>query len=107
MALVAKFCVSSTYAIIRLYSSEFFPEYFRKSYLTKCSIMARVGSVIAPFIIAVGDYYFKQLPFLIFGISCFMSALSALVLPSTENENSHPELNLRQTDNNQQLIQNK
>ena len=66
--------------------------------------MARTGSVIAPFIIALGDYYFKQLPFLIFGISSFVSAFSTLVLPKIQKEKSSPEIKL---DINQQLIQNK
>ena len=55
-ALLAKFSVSSAYAIIRLYSSELFPEYDRKSYMTKCSVLARLGSVIAPFIISIVNY---------------------------------------------------
>jgi hypothetical protein len=52
-----------------------------------------------------GDYHFKQLPFLIFGISCFISAFLTLILPRIVIENFNPELksNLEKT---QQIIQN-
>ena len=52
-ALIAKFSISASYAIIRFYTSELLPEALRASYLTKCTLMARIGSVIAPFIIGV------------------------------------------------------
>jgi MFS family permease len=51
MALSAKFSISASYAIIRSYSSELFPEFKRKTYISTCSYMARLGSIIAPFII--------------------------------------------------------
>ncbi|CAF1065524.1 unnamed protein product [Brachionus calyciflorus] len=103
-AMIAKFSIACTYAIIRLYSSEYFPENLRKNYLTKCSIMARTGSVIAPFIIALGDYFIKPLPFLIFGCCCFISALTTLFLPRIQKENIRKQ-EVR-IDLNQQLIQN-
>lgn len=52
-ALIAKFSISASYAIVRFYSSELFNESLRARYLSNCSLMARVGSVIAPFIIGV------------------------------------------------------
>jgi MFS family permease len=134
MALSAKFSISASYAIIRSYSSELFPEFKRKTYISTCSYMARLGSIIAPFIIGFvwtleqlvcwwylivfllsflflffcllilkGDYYFKQLPFLIFGISCFVSAIFSIVLPNIRNENLPPTT----TGTVQQLLQNK
>ena len=102
--MVAKFSIACSYAIIRLYSNEFLPESSRKSYLSKCSVMARTGSVLAPFIIALGDIYSKQLPFLIFGICCFCSALSTLALPRIKQ--SPISLETKQ-DLDQQMVQNK
>jgi hypothetical protein len=52
-ALIAKFSIASSYAVIRLYTNELFTKYDRKNYLTSCSIMARLGSIIAPFIICL------------------------------------------------------
>lgn len=68
--------------------------------------MARVGSVIAPFIIGVGDYHFKQLPFLIFGISCFASAITSLGLPKIFKEKLTPLISLNHH-KSQQYLQNK
>jgi hypothetical protein len=56
------------------------------------------------FIFKKGDYHFKQLPFLIFGVSCFVSALSALALPRVEKEKNKPEIKV---DTSPQLLQNK
>ena len=56
------------------------------------------------FIFKKGDYHFKQLPFLIFGVSCFLSALSALALPRVEKEKNKPEIKV---DTSPQLLQNK
>ena len=47
-------------------------------------MMARFGSIIAPFIIALDDVY-KGLPFLVFGASALVCTLTALVLPETGN----------------------
>jgi len=50
-ALIAKFCISASYAIIRLYTSELFEnEKIKQSYINKCIIMARVGAICAPFV---------------------------------------------------------
>ena len=57
-ALIAKFSISFTYAVIRMYSSEIFQDHDRKAYLAKCSIMARVGSVLAPFQIGLVCFLF-------------------------------------------------
>jgi hypothetical protein len=51
--LIAKFSISASYAIIRFYTSELLPETLRVTYLTRYTLMARIGSVIAPFIIGV------------------------------------------------------
>lgn len=54
-ALIAKFCVSASYAIIRLYTSEFLEsEHIKLNYyMTKCTLLARIGAVFAPFVIGV------------------------------------------------------
>ena len=70
--------------------------------------MARLGSIIAPFIIGLGDYHFKQLPFLIFGICCFVSSLLTLLLPKIDSERlmkEHPEIKSL-PEKSQQIIQN-
>lgn len=84
LAMTGKFFITMSYAIIHLYSSEVFPTSVRASCQGACSMMARLGSIIAPYIIALDDVY-KGLPFLVFGASALVCTLTALVLPETSN----------------------
>ena len=58
LAMFGKFCASMSYAIIYLFSSELFPTSIRNTGMGCCSMVARVGSMTAPFIIGlVRSYY--------------------------------------------------
>lgn len=84
LALMGKFAISSSYAIIHLYSSEIFPTTMRGITIGSCSMMARIGSILAPSIITLDDHY-TGLPFLIFGCGALVAAFTALILPETLN----------------------
>ena len=86
--MVGKFCASASYAIIYLYSSELFPTSVRNSGMGTCSMMARVGAIVAPLILSMGDSLNStSFPFLVFGISGILGAASAVLLPETLNKN--------------------
>lgn len=84
LAMVGKFAISISYAIIHLYSSEMFPTTLRGSCQGACSMMARFGSIIAPAINSLDEVY-KGLPFLVFGATALLAGLSSMVLPETAN----------------------
>lgn len=96
LAMVGKFCASASYAIIYLYSSELFPTSTRNTGMGACSMMARVGAMVAPLINGLGDLYSPHLPFYIFGISGVIGSASAIILPETLNR-SLPE-NIQQAE---------
>ena len=48
-------------------------------------MISRVGSIIAPALITIGDDN-KGLPFLVFGLTALLTGLSALLLPETANK---------------------
>lgn len=51
-----------------------------------CSMMARIGAIVAPIIIGIGDKSgSKDLPFLVFGISGILGSVTAVILPETLN----------------------
>jgi MFS transporter, OCT family, solute carrier family 22 (organic cation transporter), member 4/5 len=50
MAMIGKFSASSAYATIYMYSTELFPTSVRNSCMGSCSMMARFGSMSAPFV---------------------------------------------------------
>ena len=87
MAMIGKFFASAAYATIYMYSSEMFPTSIRNSCMGACSMMARIGSMVAPQINNLSDTTWKSLPYLIFGISGIVGAFSSLVFSETLNRN--------------------
>jgi len=81
-ALVGKLCLTASYAVIYIHSSEIFPTTIRNTAMGLVSVSARVGGIVAPFIVLLGDYY-PNLQFTIFGILTLSSGLSNLRLPET------------------------
>ena len=101
MAMAGKFCIAGAYAIIYLYSTELFPTSIRNSCMVinvrlsiyffimkkywlfkgACSMMARVGSMLAPLSVSISSW--DKFPFLVFGIAAVLGSISALILPET------------------------
>ncbi|GFU44309.1 organic cation transporter protein [Trichonephila clavipes] len=49
LALMGKFCVTGSFGLVYLYTAEIFPTGVRNVTLGSCSMWARVGSILAPF----------------------------------------------------------
>ena len=49
------------------------------------SMLARIGSLVAPFVVGLDEVY-KGSPFLIFGVSSILATLTSVLLPETRNE---------------------
>eukprot|EP00057_Strongylocentrotus_purpuratus_P005121 XP_003730263.1 PREDICTED: solute carrier family 22 member 15-like [Strongylocentrotus purpuratus] len=82
LALIGKMGISSAFNIVYIYSSELLPTVLRNSGMGICSMAARIGGVVAPQIIPMGD----RTTFLIFGGTALACAIFDLGLPETLNK---------------------
>ncbi|XP_067676535.1 organic cation transporter protein-like [Haliotis asinina] len=91
LALLGRGCVSASFAIVILYTSELFPTVLRNSVMASASICSRIGGVMSPYIanlalVIPGDLG-RSVPLIIFGLSMVGAGSLALFLPETLNRN--------------------
>jgi OCT family organic cation transporter-like MFS transporter 4/5 len=85
LTMLGKMSVTASYGTIYLFSVEQFPTVIRNVALGCCSMSARVGSTIAPYLLYLGTTW-KPLPILIFGLTAFAGGFLSLFLPETYNK---------------------
>lgn len=85
MAIVGKFFVATTFVGIYVFTAELYPTLIRNMAVGISSMSARVGGIIAPYVVLLADLpnLDRSLPLIIFGISGIAAGLSALGLPET------------------------
>ncbi|XP_066961045.1 organic cation transporter protein-like isoform X1 [Macrobrachium rosenbergii] len=86
LALVGKLFITGSYGILYLTTSELFPTCVRSRGLSLSSVMARLGSIVSPFIIKVlaNSYYWA--PSVAFGACAALGSGFALVIPESGNK---------------------
>ncbi|XP_036364180.1 solute carrier family 22 member 4 isoform X2 [Octopus sinensis] len=85
LVVLGKFGISAAFSSIYLLSAEIFPTVVRTNGLGVASMTARIGSMLAPFILHL-SYYVKWLPLSIFGVLSFISGMMILLLPETKDK---------------------
>lgn len=83
--MIGKLAITSSYGTVYIFSAEQFPTVIRNVALGAASTAARVGSILAPYINLLGEYW-KPLPLIIFGATAFIGGLLSLLLPETLNK---------------------
>ncbi|GFT50775.1 organic cation transporter protein [Nephila pilipes] len=83
LALMGKFCVTGSFGLLYLYTSEIFPTGVRNVTLGSCSMCARVGSILAPFMRDLGRATYPEVPNVLYTLLALTSGLLALALPET------------------------
>ncbi|XP_069178058.1 organic cation transporter protein-like isoform X2 [Procambarus clarkii] len=82
LSLVGKFGIAAAFAIVYIYSAEIFPTEYRSVGIGACSMCARFGGIVAPFIASLAQTY-RPLPLLIFGALSIVSGCLVIFLPET------------------------
>ncbi|XP_026471833.1 organic cation transporter protein-like isoform X2 [Ctenocephalides felis] len=84
MFLYGKFSITISFAILYVYTTELFPTSMRHSILASCSMLGRVGSMIAPQTPLLARYM-DSLPLILFGGTALTSGSLILFFPETLN----------------------
>ncbi|XP_077294523.1 organic cation transporter protein-like [Arctopsyche grandis] len=82
--LMGKYCITMAFGSLYVYTSELFPTPLRHSLLSSCSMIGRIGSIVAPQTPLLAEYM-PSLPALMFGSCSFISGLLMLTSPETLN----------------------
>ncbi|XP_038214161.1 organic cation transporter protein-like isoform X2 [Zerene cesonia] len=82
--LVGKIAITQAFNGIYMYTSELFPTHARHSLLGFCSMVGRVGSIVAPQMPLLA-IYIDWLPSVLFGSTALMAAALMMTTPETLN----------------------
>uniref|UniRef100_UPI0037E9C965 solute carrier family 22 member 4 n=1 Tax=Semicossyphus pulcher TaxID=241346 RepID=UPI0037E9C965 len=84
LEMLGKFGMTSSFCIVYTVTSENLPTFIRNTGMGCCSMASRIGTIVAPFIIYLGQYY-KSLPYILMGSFAIIGAFLCLLLPETFN----------------------
>ncbi|XP_030649522.1 solute carrier family 22 member 5-like [Chanos chanos] len=82
LEMVGKFGITAAFCVVYAVTSELFPTVIRNMAMGTCSMAARIGTIISPFIIYLGTYY-KYLPYILMGSLAVFGGLFCFLLPET------------------------
>ena len=82
LALLGKLCLAASFAVVYIHSGEIFPTTVRNSGMGLVSVAARVGGIMAPFIVSLGEAV-PHLQFTVLGVMSLAAGLLNLRLPET------------------------
>ena len=86
LAMFGKFCITSSFGIIYVYSAEVYPTVLRQIGVGSCSVAGRVGSIIAPFVKELSLYTNFGVSMAIFGGLSLATAFVSIKLPETKDK---------------------
>ncbi|XP_022336825.2 solute carrier family 22 member 6-A-like [Crassostrea virginica] len=82
-AIVGKFGASGVFSLTFLYTSELYPTIIRNIGMGSCAFWARLGGVVAPQILALGDLSHKSISVILIGVISLVASILLLLLPET------------------------
>uniref|UniRef100_A0A671Q851 Solute carrier family 22 member 4 n=1 Tax=Sinocyclocheilus anshuiensis TaxID=1608454 RepID=A0A671Q851_9TELE len=85
LEMLGKFGVTAAFCVVYAVTSELFPTVVRNMAMGTCSMTARIGSIVSPFVIYLGNYY-KYIPFIVIGSLAVFSGSITLLLPESKGK---------------------
>ncbi|KAM6162735.1 LOW QUALITY PROTEIN: solute carrier family 22 member 13 [Erethizon dorsatum] len=86
LAVVGKFAAAASFTISYVYTAELFPTIIRQMGMGLVSIFLRIGGILTPLVLLLGDYH-AALPMLIFGNIPIVAGVLCVLLPETHGQN--------------------
>ncbi|XDV39438.1 hypothetical protein PO909_008685 [Leuciscus waleckii] len=83
--MLGKLGVTAAFCVVYAVTSELFPTVVRNMAMGTCSMTARIGSIVSPFIIYLGNYY-SYIPYIVIGGLAVFAGLITLLLPETKGK---------------------
>nr|XP_004662050.1 solute carrier family 22 member 13 [Jaculus jaculus] len=85
LAVLGKFAMSASFGITYVYTAELFPTVIRQTGMGLVSIFARIGGIITPLVILLGQYH-PTIPMVILGSLPIGAGLLCALLPETRGQ---------------------
>lgn len=85
LAIFGKMNISGSFSLIFVYTVEIFPTVLRISGLGLCSVFARIGGMVAPYVLQL-EMFGPKFPFLAIGITSLIAGVVSVVLPETKDK---------------------
>ncbi|XP_071950319.1 organic cation transporter protein-like [Antedon mediterranea] len=85
LACLGKYAIGTSFNCFWLYANEIFPTELRNRAFGTCSFAARIGSIIAPYILYLNNFYAGS-ALLLFGIFAAVGGILVYFLPETRNK---------------------
>jgi len=86
IAMMGKFCVSNSFAVLYVWSFELYPTVVRCQGQTLCQVASRIGSAVALFVVTSLVNIYRPLPFILMAAIAVCASFSSLILPETEKK---------------------
>ncbi|KAL3866340.1 hypothetical protein ACJMK2_043646 [Sinanodonta woodiana] len=86
LAMIGKAGISGGWAALQVFSAEIFPTVIRNIGVGSCSFSARIGGIVAPQFVLLGETIASPLPFTIFGCAAIVAGFLVWFLPETKGK---------------------
>ncbi len=85
LSMIGKLAITASYGVVYIFSTEQFPTEVRNVGIGGCSMCARIGGILCPYINLLNDFW-TPMPLIIYGVLAAVAGSLALLLPETLNK---------------------
>ncbi|XP_025418680.1 solute carrier family 22 member 5-like, partial [Sipha flava] len=83
--MVSKLAIAVAFSIVYMLTTEIFPTQMRATMVSMCSMLGRIGSMLAPQTTLLGEYFGEYMPMTLFGVAALLAAALTMTLPESKN----------------------